>query len=262
MRVEAQDPPWRVIRAFQQQNGTSLVHLHNVSGGVLAGDQLDLDVRVGRGAKAQLTSTGATRLYRHRDGAADSEQRISLDVEADGLLEHLPDMLIPFARSRHHQQTTVTLAEGATFFGWEVIAPGRQAMGELFAYESLRISTRVQTRQRPLLLEDYLLETRGSSSRLAAALGGYTHTVSFFAFQAGRPTADLRELERQMSDVAREESRLGCTIWGASALAADGVVVRGLSTTSRGLPGMLVRFWSTARRFLTGKDAVPPRKLK
>jgi urease accessory protein len=209
-----------------------------------------------------MTSTGATRLYRHRDGAADSEQHISIDVESDGLFEYLPDMLIPFARSRHHQQTLVTLAEGATFFGWEVVAPGRQAMGELFAYESLRISTRIQSHQRPLLLEDFLLEPGGRSPRLQAVLGGYTHTASFFAFQAGRPKADLRELERRLSDVAGEESRPGCTIWGASALAADGVVVRGLSATSRGLPATLIRFWNTARRFLTGEVAVPPRKLK
>ena len=74
LRVNRQDPPWKVVRAFRQPDGGVLVHLHNVSGGVLAGDRLALDVEVHAGAAAQITTTGATRLYRHRAGAADSEQ--------------------------------------------------------------------------------------------------------------------------------------------------------------------------------------------
>ena len=35
------------IRAFPQANGGALVHLHNVSGGVLAGDRLLLQIAVG-----------------------------------------------------------------------------------------------------------------------------------------------------------------------------------------------------------------------
>ena len=74
MRVERQDPPWKVVRAFPQEGGMVLVHLHNVSGGVLAGDRLGLKIEVAAGASAQITTTGATRLYRHRAGAPDSQQ--------------------------------------------------------------------------------------------------------------------------------------------------------------------------------------------
>ena len=117
-----------MIRAFPQANGGSLVHLHNVSGGVLAGDRLSLEVQVGPRARAQITSTGATRLYRHRRDSADSEQRISISVAEEGLLEYLPDALIPFAGSRHHQQTEIHLADRATLFWWEVVAPDRKSV--------------------------------------------------------------------------------------------------------------------------------------
>ena len=89
-RVMRQDPPWKIVRAFE-----SLVHLNNVSGGVLAGDRLALDVEVQAGAAAQLTTTGATRLYRHRTGAADSEQHAKFTVGDGGMLEYLPDVVIP-----------------------------------------------------------------------------------------------------------------------------------------------------------------------
>lgn len=262
LQVGVQDPPWRVVRAFPQSKGGAYVHLLNVSGGVLSGDRLCLDVQVGPRARAQITSTGATRLYRHRKDSPDSEQSISISVAEDGLLEYLPDALIPFAGSRHRQQTVITLADRAAFFWWEVMAPGRQAMGEQFRFDSLRVRTRVQSLQGPLLLEDYSLEPCAGSLSSPARLGFATHTASFYAFQVGRPPGELRELEAQLGEIALQESRPGCTIWGASALASDGVIVRGMSTTARYLPATLARFWSTARHFLTGEEAVPPRKLK
>jgi urease accessory protein len=262
MRVDAQEPPWKVVRAFQQSNGGALVHLHNLSGGVLAGDCLSLEIDVGERAIAQVTSTGATRLYRHRAGASESRQHTRISVERDGVLEYLPDAIIPFAGSRHVQRTSVTLADGASFFGWEILAPGRQAMGEAFAFESLRIENLLRAPTQPLAWETFRLEPHARSLASTARLGNYRHMATFYAVQVGRPTSDLRALESELSDIAREASRGGVMIWGASALAADGVVVRGLSVTARDLPAMLLRFWNSARRFLTGEEAVPPRKIK
>src|SRR5712692_2227189 len=86
-----QQLPLRIVRAFQLDDGGSLVHLHNLSGGVLGGDRLDLTVEVGPGAVAQVTSTGATRVYRSRKNAEPAEQRLQIRVEDDGLVEYLPD---------------------------------------------------------------------------------------------------------------------------------------------------------------------------
>ncbi len=236
MRVGTQNPPWRVIRAFPVAGGASLVHLHNVSGGVLGGDCLSLDVKVESAAQAQITTTGATRIYRHRTDARSSEQHTSIAVAPEGLLEYLPDALIPYAESRHRQRTVVTLGDRATFIWWEVLAPGRQAMGEEFAFDNLHVETQVRTHDHPILLENFNLDPRSRSLRSVVRLGDYAYTASFYAFQVGRPLIELRELESQLSEIARVESHAG-TIWGASALASDGVIVRGLSATSRNLAG-------------------------
>jgi urease accessory protein len=262
MHIGLQQPPWRVIRAFPQDNGAVLVHLHNVSGGVLAGDDLSLHVRVGPLAKAQVTSTGATRLYRHRAGMPESQQRVSFTVAAGGLLEYLPDALIPFAGSRHRQEVEIWLEDGATVFGWEIVAPGRQAMGERFLFESLRMTTRMESPFGPLLLEDFLLQPGARALQSLARLGGYTHSATFYALQPGRPASDWCALEKQLGEIAVHESQPGCTIWGTSALACDGVIVKGLSMTAHMMPATLAGLWAAAKRFLTGEPAVPPRKLK
>jgi len=259
MRVDEQDPPWRVVRAFAQPDGAALVHLHNVSGGVLAGDRLSLDIDVGPRAAALVTSTGATRLYRHREGAQDSEQRVNLVVREEALLEYLPDPLIPFAGSRHFQSTDIALGAGATFMGWEVTAAGRLAAGERFAYESLRMRSSIRAGARLVLQEDYRLDPKVRPLASVARLGEYTHMTSFYACQEGRPPAAWRELENGLNQVAAQRS--SGTVWGASTLASDGVIVRGLSIGGRDLSAALLEFWRVARKWLTGQDAVPPRKV-
>src|SRR5205807_2218243 len=125
-----------------------------------------------------------------------------------------------------------------------------------------QLSMNIESPLRPLLLENFVLQPRLRSMRSQARLGDYTHTATFYAVQVGRSSMDLRELERQLGEIAIRESHIGCTIWGTSALAADGVIVKGLSKTAHQLPAMIAGFWATARRFLVGDAAVPPRKLK
>lgn len=261
MIVDMQEPPWRVVRAFPRQDGSSLVHLHNVSGGIVAGDQLALSVNVGPGSSALVTSTGATRLYRHRAGAVDSEQNIQIQVAEGGLLEYLPDALIPFAGARHRQRTKIFLANGATLFWWETLAPGRQAMGETFGYDRLRVHTELRTSARPLLLENFVLEPKLRPLTSTARLGPYTHMANFYACKVGQPPATWRELEMKLNEFCSAQSRPGVTIWGTTTLVADGIAVRGLSVSARELPSTLATVWKIARPFLTGKEAEPPRKV-
>ena len=239
----------------------SLVHLNNVSGGVLAGDRLALDVEVQAGAAAQITTTGATRLYRHRAGAADSEQQARFSVGDTALLEYLPDPVIPYAGSCHVQRTEIRLGRGSTMFWWEVLAPGRLAAGERFAFERLRVQTEVYAGVRPVLREDYLLQPRQRDLAATARMFEYSHTASLCAVQEGRPPAFWRALEDRLNNIARERTRHGHAVWGASMLASDGVVVRGLSMSGCYIHETLVEFWKTARLAIIGKDAVPPRKI-
>jgi urease accessory protein len=259
--VARQDPPWKVVRAFALAGPGKLVHLHNVSGGVLAGDRLWLDVEVQSGAEAQITTTGATRLYRHRAGAADSEQRSRFTVADGALLEYLPDAVIPYAGARHRQRTEIRLGRGSTLFWWEMLAPGRMASGERFAFERLRVQAEVYAGERPVLREDFLLEPGKRDLPAMARMCEHSHMASLYAVQEGRPAGFWRGLEERLNCIAGERSAAGQAVWGASTLAADGVVVRGLSASGCFLQRTLIEFWRIARVAITGTDATPPRKL-
>lgn len=254
-------PPLQIIRAFDLDGGAAGVHLHNVSGGVLGGDDLELRVVVEPGAAAQLTTTGATRIYRSRVDRAVAEQRTHVEVGADGLLEYVPDPTIPFAGSRYRQSTRIDLDQGSGLFWWEIIAPGREASGEIFAYELLQLTLDLYAAGRPIALERVRLEPQQRSLASVVRLHHFRYFATFYICRVGLEPARWRALEAQLAELARDLSVPGATIWGVSTLARHGLVVRAVSMTNRPLTSGLVLFWQRAKQELYDRVPVLPRKL-
>jgi hypothetical protein len=89
----------------------------------------------------------------------------------------------------------------------------------------------------------------------------YSHSASLCAVQEGRPPAFWRALEDRWNEMALARTRSGQAVWGASTLASDGAIVRGLSMSGCFIHEALIDFWRTARLAVTGEDAAPPRKI-
>ena len=265
MRLLQQEMPQRVVRAFAGEDGMAVTHLHNLSGGILGGDRLHLEVTVGPQAQAQLTTTGATRIYRHRPGPDASQQTI-LRVGAGGLLEYLPDPLIPFARARYQQQVSIELAQDAGLFYWEVIAPGREASGEIFAYERVGLGLELCAGSEPVAIERMELEPAVRPLTSPLRWGAYRYLATLYICRVGLSASVWGALENELTTVAQtlttaEASCPNAAIWGVSTLVAHGLVVRALSISGTHLLAGLTTFWAAAKQSLYGRAATPPRKL-
>lgn len=261
MRVNQQRPPLQVIRAFDLADSASLVHLHTVSGGVLGGDRLELTVTVGTEARVQVTTTSATRLYRSREGASSAFQSNTIKLHEGSLLEYLPDPLIPFAGSRYRQETHITLAKDAGLFWWEVIAPGREARGELFAFDQLRLHTDIVAEDRLIVRERALLEPVLRPLSSPARLGAYRYMATFYICKAGQSATVWSALEAQLQQHTHAITQIGSILWGVSTLPAHGLVVRALAIRGRDIYPGLFALWKTAKSTLYGREAVLPRKI-
>lgn len=257
----AQEPPLRVVRAFSLADGSALAHLHNVSGGLLGGDELALSVEVGAGASVQLTTTGATRIYRPRKEALPTLQRNQISVAENALLEYVPDPILPFAGSRFAQRTTIQLAPGAGLFWWEILAPGREARGEVFEYESLEMKTDLVAGGRLIAAESIRLTTRDSAVSSLARLGSYRYWASFYICRVGADAAVWNRAESELREEARSFTRPGETLWGISTLVAHGLVVRALARHGRDIVSGLHSLWASAKKILYNREAIPPRKV-
>ena len=256
-----QEPPLKVVRAFTLEDGSALAHLHNVSGGLLGGDRLALSIRVGAGASVQVTTTGATRVYRPREEARSVTQVNDISVGENALLEYVPDAIIPFAGARYSQRTTIHLASGAGLFWWEILAPGREARGEIFEYACVEMKTDLLALGRPIAAERVRLEPRSRNISDLARLGPYRYWVTFYVCRVGLKANAWLAAEQRLREVAAGLTRSGEMLFGVSTLVAHGLVIRCLARRGRGVLNALHPLWNAAKVFLYDREAVPPRKV-
>jgi len=145
------------------------VRVVNATAGILAGDRLDLAVRVRSGASLLVLTPAATRAYMMRRGAAECRQVFA--VEAGGWLEYAPEPLFPHRDSDYTQQTRLDVAEGGELFYVDALAPGRASRGETWAWRRLRIGVDA-AHGGELILRERLAGTGAALGRRAAFFGG------------------------------------------------------------------------------------------
>ena len=260
LRVREQQPPWRVVRGFEAPSGELLTHIHNVSGGIFDSDALDWRIDVAPGARAQVTSTGATRVYRSRAVDRVASQHGCLRIGEGGYLEYLPDALIPFAGSRFEQITRIELEPDAALIWWDRVMPGREASGEVFRYESLASSFEITANGEPAVVERFIIEPRLRPPDSLARLGPFPHFASCYVCRAGQPAAYWRALESELQSLADRISDSEI-LWGVTSLRAHGLVIRGVARSGRRLSDGLIEFWKAAKWSLCGRVATLPRKV-
>jgi urease accessory protein len=260
LRVREQQPPWRVVRGFRTPSGETLAHVHNLSGGILDTDSLYWQVDVGPRAQAQITSTGATRVYRSRSPDRRASQRIHMRIAADAYLEYLPDQLIPFAGSRFDQTARVEIERGGSLMWWDRVAPGREASDEIFRFDSLTSDFELIADSQPVAIERWTLAPLEQRLDSAARLGPFRHFASCYVCRAGEPPNYWRKFESQLQSHADQLSSAE-VLWGVTSLRAHGLVIRGLAVSGRALAAGLVELWKAAKWSLCGRVATLPRKV-
>jgi urease accessory protein len=250
-----------VVRAFPLEDGAALVHLHNLSGGLLGGDCIDLEMRLGEGASAQVTTTGATRIYRPRTEAPVTVQTNTIRVAEDALLEYVPDPIIPFAHVRFCQRTTIELSPGAGLFWWEILAPGREAHGELFAYDSVELTMKVLALKRPILCDHVRLQPKKYALESLARLGHHRYWATFYLCRVGLEPGFWLDAEQRLRGIARELNSPGEALWGISTLVAHGLVVRCVARAGHSILAGLREIWRAAKLLMYDREPIPPRKV-
>jgi urease accessory protein len=255
-----QDPPLRVVRAFHTHQNAAMVHLHNVSGGLFGGDDLNLQVRVGSAAEVQLTTTGATRIYRRGSGNAATRQQSEFTISGDALLEYVPDAIIPYAGADFYQRTVIQLSPNAGLFWWEILAPGREAKNEVFAFDRVEMRTEIAADNERIGIDRMNLEPQRKVAGSPGRMGPYRYCATFYICKVGLPPEIWLDLEQDLRKIIPTLSRLEPTLWGISTLKVHGLVVRCLAMQGCDVISGLFSLWDAAKFALYGCRAARPRK--
>lgn len=120
--------PLRVLFPLPAAGDPLTAALCSVSGGVVGGDRLSLDLAVGAGAAGLFVAQAAEKVY--RSTGADSHIDMRLSVGPGGWMEVLPQETILFDGARLCRRTVADVAPGGTLMAGEILVFGRIARGE------------------------------------------------------------------------------------------------------------------------------------
>ncbi len=196
--------------------GALVVNVVNPTAGMFDGDDLDLDVRVEKGAHLALTTPSASRVFQSRTGNA-ARMRQRFLVEEDGALEFLPEPLIPHKGSVYEQSTEIRVETGGTLLFFEWLAPGRVASGEVFEFGSIAWNADVWQGGVLSVREQYRLSPDDTSLAPLTSLFPTTHYLGCFA-------CGLESFPSEQVEALQSES---CHL-GWSALAGGGWAIKSL----------------------------------
>lgn len=237
--------PLVVQRPFYPEGNVCHVYIVHPPGGVVGGDQLHLDVQIGRDAHALITTPAATKFYRSpQQKQAAVQQQLSI---SQGILEWLPQEAIYFDQSVVRTRTRVNLDSQSRFIGWELSCYGRRACDEMFNQGHIHQSFELWRNEQPLLL-DRLQITGGSLMQQAAwGLATVSALGTLLAYPANVDDANA------VRECGIDSSQLSCTL-------VDNVLVcRCLSVDGLQLKQQLLKVWQCLRPRIVKRDAVLPR---
>ena len=246
--------PLRVLQSLYPE-GDAVCHnvLVHPPSGLVGGDTLDIQLHVGAGAHALLTTPGATRFYRSEQGLA--TQQVKATVGEGARLEWLPLETIAYNGCHGLNHAVFDMAPSAELMAWDITALGLPNANLPFERGQLQQHMEVAG----AWLERGLLDAQ--DARLMDGPLGLAgrRCMATLVFACG---ADLpRERRDAALSLAREwtEAAPADVLAGVTSPHPRMVVLRTLSPLVEPAQTLLRGVWSAWRRGLWCMGDKPPR---
>ncbi len=239
--------PLVVQRPFYPEQAVCHTYLLHPPGGIVGGDQLEIDIQVATGAHALITTPAATKFYRSAGEVALLSQ--SLVIEDQATLEWLPQETIYFEQCKVRANTRAELQPSSRFIGWEISSLGRPASGEGFQQGSVFQTLELWLQGTPLLIERNRL--LGGDAVLEATWGlkGHSNTATMVCYPA----------TNEQLQIARDAlSNLSNGLHGVT-LINNVLVCRCLTHQAMHAKALFEKVWQAVRPSLIGRPACAPR---
>jgi urease accessory protein len=243
--------PLVIQKPFYPEADVCHVYLLHPPGGIVGGDQLNLDVDLSSQAHALITTPAATKFYRGNDFQAEQLQKI--DVAAGCKMEWLPQETIFFSGCDAKTSTIVNLQDDAKFIGWELVCLGRPACDEIFDSGVCRQHIEVWRDNEPLVIERSRLQ--GGDDLLQASWGMQGFVVMGTLVATNADETALKKVRENIAgqDLSRNEIRI------SSSLINDVLICRVLANQIETARDSMIKVWQTLRPHVLQREAVPPR---
>ncbi|MCU4973500.1 urease accessory protein UreD [Halobacteria archaeon AArc-m2/3/4] len=249
------------------------------TGGAAQGDRHRIEIDARSGARAHVTTQGATKVHSMKANYAHLDA--DLRAGSGAYLEYLPGPTILNEDSRCLQTLSVELADDAVVIVGDVLVPDGLSDHEAFGFDHYQ--TRVEARHdgRLVCADTVDLRPAQREPRDPASVGEYEVVGTLYVFAPGEPVDDVADRIHDRleavessgsaettgeSDEGRErdeqaQAKAQGIHAGVSTLAYDaGVVVRVLGTREADVTSAIREAWDETRRTTLGVGAPADRR--
>lgn len=241
--------PLSVQRPFYPESQRCHVYLLHPPGGIVGGDQLELQLDVKPNAKALMTTPGANKFYRSAADIARVSQ--NFEVAAGGQLEFLPQENIYFPGAQVRNETSIRVQSGGRVMLWEKHCFGRPANHELF--DNGEVVSAIELRDAGKLV--YTEKQRIDATEINRSSGLRGHPVMGSMLIYGV------EIDRQILQSLRQVSCMD-GISGVTQLQPELTIVRYLGNSTRRINAYFIRLWELLRPAVMQQSPCHPRIWK
>ena len=241
--------PLRIQKAlYPDTSGQMDLLLLHPPGGIAGGDQLSINIDVGSGAHARISTPGAAKWY--RSGGHPAGQTVALNLQGGSVLEWLPQEAIIFDDADVRSETRSDCADDSRACGWDIWMLGRKRSGEHFSSGEMRQHTRLYREQTLLWSERVRLAADDPLRTSALGWNGANVHGNFWAL--GLPQDE--SLLQSCREIRRDGVHLGITrfdhgLW----------VARALGHSAESVRAALTEIWCQLRPALCNAPGIPPR---
>ncbi|BFH68159.1 urease accessory protein UreD [Paenibacillus dendritiformis] len=237
---------------YPDESGQVHYYVMNPGGGYVGGDRYRMELELGEGASALLTTQSSTKIYRTPEVPVFQLTRIAL--EAGSYLEWLPDSVIGYRGSRYRQQTDIRMDRSAALILGEIVTPGWSPDGEHFSYDEIALKTMIEMGGVPVLSDHLRLRPGDQAIRGLGRMDGHTHVGSLFVIGPLATRAFIEEMAETL-ELNRQE---GCI--GLSELIIPGFGVRMLGDSTQAIETLFGRIANMVRKRWFGWGPISLRK--
>lgn len=238
-----------VVQKSLHPEGEAVCHavIVHPPGGVAGADALHLQVHVGEGANALLTTPGAGKWYKANGTIA--TQTLHFQLASGSGLEWLPQENILFDAAEVGFNAEIELAGDATLATWDIVCLGRQAQQEVWQTGAYQLNQRIRRDGRLIWNERACMH---ANDRLKSSPVGLAGSVVFGTFLvcAGAVPAEVLQACREIT--------LPDANTGVTAL-PEVLCVRYVGQASQQARQYFEQCWQLLRPWYYQKDAVRPR---
>ncbi|MBS7790681.1 urease accessory protein UreD [Roseococcus sp. SDR] len=239
----AQASPLRILFPTPEPGAALEAAFVNVAGGLAGGDSITSGITLLPGARAQITTPAAEKIYRSLGDASAITTRI--EVAEGAVLEFLPQEAILFDGAVLTRAMDARVAPGGTLLAAEAVVLGRIARGEVWHHGALHDRWRLSQGERLIWADAMRLDAARRDAPFGLDGADSLGMILLLAEDAARH----RELARDLTDGAASLVRPGLLLLrflgtAGAVRGAMAAAIPALRAAALGLPPVLPRLWT------------------